>query len=72
MGNLTLVTKPLNSHLSNGPWHDKRPDLEDALLALSSAMVKVEEWDEDAIRERAQSLAGKAVVIWPGLDSGSQ
>lgn len=68
LGNLTLVTQPLNSHLSNGPWKNKRPDLEDALLALSSAIVKVEKWDEVAIRERAQSLADKAVVIWPGLN----
>lgn len=68
LGNLTLVTKPLNSQLSNGPWSQKKQGLEDALLALNTNLTKYDEWNNESIVERAQSLKDKALNIWPGID----
>ncbi|MCW7546289.1 DUF262 domain-containing protein [Aurantimonas litoralis] len=67
LGNLTLVPVPLNSQLSNGSWITKKPGLEDALLALNAELVKLENWDEAAIRSRANDLADRAIQIWPAL-----
>lgn len=70
LGNLTLVTQPLNSALSNGPWADKRKGmsrhstlfLNKDLLEHSSAD---DQWDEEAIHARAARLHGAFVNAWP-------
>ncbi|KRE25644.1 hypothetical protein ASG82_19110 [Mycobacterium sp. Soil538] len=74
LGNLTLTTGPLNSSLSNGPWHapfqpkDKRRSLvEHSLLKLNSTLVSryTENFTEADVDERGSYLADLIADIWP-------
>lgn len=68
IGNLTLVSKKLNSSLSNSPWDRKRRELgKYSLLSLNKHLVNEGRrvWDEDAIKKRAEWLCGQAVRVWP-------
>lgn len=74
MGNLTLVTKPLNSSVSNGPWTKKRAALDEhSTLFLNKDLLKHapegSQWDEDAILARGQRLYEAALKVWPGPDA---
>lgn len=66
LGNLTLTG--YNSEYSDRPFIEKR-DIEggfrESPIRLNEGMVAVENWDEDAIRARAQRLALKAPDVWP-------
>lgn len=65
-GNLTVLTKPLNASVSNGPYSDKRMALSDhSLLVLNRELVKSAVWDEDQIETRGKALFGDAQSIWP-------
>ncbi len=65
-GNLTLITQPLNSSISNSAWKDKRPELmKSSLLPLNQPLQTIETWDEDAIDRRARELFERAVKLWP-------
>jgi hypothetical protein len=64
-GNLTLITKPLNSSISNGPFADKRAALEEnSLLVLNRDIIKERSWDEDRIINRGRALFPIANSIW--------
>src|SRR3954468_1314570 len=57
IGNLTVVTQPLNSAVSNGPWAAKKPAiLAASLLPLNQQLYGVEQWDEMAIEARSEAL----------------
>ena len=65
-GNLTILTKPLNSSVSNGPFGAKREALNDhSLLVMNREITKEEEWDEDQITERGEKLLEVAIGLWP-------
>ena len=77
-GNLTLLTGPMNSALSNGPFADsidadgkqvpgKRRNLPDGLLTLNTWFQRPEitNWDDTNITERGAALLAKAIVCWP-------
>jgi hypothetical protein len=65
IGNLTLITAPLNGSVSNGPWATKREGLrEHSQLVLNSLVVNRDDWDEDAITSRARDLAHVACRVW--------
>jgi hypothetical protein len=75
LGNLTLTTGPLNSSLSNAPWHaplqpkDKRRSLVDhSLLKLNSMVVSQhpESFTEADIDARSAQFAHLLCQIWPG------
>jgi hypothetical protein len=66
IGNLTLITAPLNQSVSNGPWETKREGLrEHSQLVLNSLVLDLEEWNEEAIEQRGRKLAEVACRIWP-------
>lgn len=66
-GNLTILTQPLNSSVSNSAWKDKKPALLSAsLLPLNQQLHAVECWDETAIEKRSRELFERAIMIWPG------
>ncbi len=80
-GNLTLTTGPLNSSLSNLPWHasqeskDKRRSLlQHSLLKLNTSVVHdyPERFDEHAVDERGARLAELVNQLWPGPEAHSQ
>lgn len=65
IGNLTLTA--YNSEMSDRPFMDKMNmpgGFKESALRLNAYLVKLTEWNEDYIKERAQQLAAKAVQIW--------
>jgi hypothetical protein len=69
IGNLTLVTSGFNSELSNKAFKVKRPELAaNSSLMLNSYFQHLKDedsWDEMSIVARADSLFGRACMIWP-------
>jgi hypothetical protein len=68
IGNLTLVTAPLNPAMSNGAWGAKRAALtEHSNLRLNAQVVApaTADWNEEAIEKRARTLSALACRIWP-------
>jgi len=65
LGNLTLLTRPLNSAVSNGPWSDKRAQiLKYSLLPINRHLDAAETWDEETILARGRELFDYAHAIW--------
>jgi hypothetical protein len=72
LGNLTVVTRPLNAALSNAAWQVKQKELnKHSKLLLNSRLVEghPEAFDEAAIDERGRFLAERVLAIWPGPTS---
>ncbi|MFO1205087.1 MAG: DUF1524 domain-containing protein [Burkholderiales bacterium] len=71
LGNLTLLTKKLNSKQSNGPWlgaGGKREGLEQHdVLILNRELLKRagDKWTDDAIHTRTRDLIEIIVEVWP-------
>jgi hypothetical protein len=68
IGNLTLLTGPLNSSVSNGPFSEKRPVIAgNSALRLNSSFQEVEKktWSELDIIARGEALFEYARRIWP-------
>jgi Protein of unknown function (DUF1524)/Protein of unknown function DUF262 len=68
LGNLTLLTRSLNSKVSNGPWTSKRNALRahDTLLLNSRLLSTVDGiWDEAGIDSRTDSLMNVILATWP-------
>lgn len=67
LGNLTLTG--YNSEYGDKPFKEKR-DIEGGFaqspLHLNSGFGQVQVWNEDAIKNRANQLAKKAVEVWTG------
>jgi len=65
IGNLTLLTQPLNSSVSNGPYAGKRQALQQhSLLVLNREITQSPTWDESTILARSKALLPLALVIW--------
>ena len=72
IGNLTLLTGPLNLKLSNGPWECKRAALDEySKLDLTKDLLThaQEQWDEAAIEARSRRLNEVAVRVWPSAEA---
>ena len=69
LGNLTLLTKSLNSRVSNGAWLGKRKAIQehDTLLLNSRLIASIQGsgWDEDSIDERTEQLTDVLLRVWP-------
>lgn len=66
IGNLTLVTGPLNSSLSNDPWAKKVHTLQKhSILLLNADLQKIGEWNEASIQNRNSELFELARIVWP-------
>ena len=72
LGNLTLLTKSLNSKVSNGPWASKRSALQDHnTITLTGRVIKRTErepWSEDLIDARTTELIDRIIEVWPVPD----
>ena len=65
IGNLTLTA--YNSEMSDNPFMvkmDMEGGFKESALRLNAYLVKLTEWNEQHIKERAKLLAEKAVQIW--------
>lgn len=71
IGNLTLLTRKLNSKVSHAPWigtPGKRAGLEEHdVLLLNRDIVKASptQWIDEAIRTRTRQMAEIIISIWP-------
>lgn len=66
IGNLTLLTQPLNSSVSNAAFDVKKIALnEHSLLVLNREIVTNDQWSETEISSRSQALFKLALQIWP-------
>jgi hypothetical protein len=76
-GNLTVLTQPLNSSVSNGPFPDpevpvegeklgKRSRLGQSALLLNTYFQRAElsVWNEGAMKTRAMALFDAALLVW--------
>lgn len=66
LGNLTLTR--YNPEYSDRPFPEKRDmpgGFRESPLRLNQGLAKVEVWNEDAIKERAERLARMALEVWP-------
>lgn len=65
LGNLTLITKSLNSSLKNAAWDIKKKALKKySLLKITTDYIENTEWEETNIDNRANDLATIALKIW--------
>ncbi len=64
-GNLTILTRPLNSSVQNGSFSVKREAFDHSLLVMNREITKYETWGEDQIVERGQELFAVAKDLWP-------
>ncbi len=72
IGNLTLLTRPLNSSLSNGPYDKKCPEIcFQSALALNRWFQKQDCWNDETIKDRSEALFASAKVIWPRSSSSN-
>jgi len=72
LGNLTIVTQPLNSALSHSPWEAKRLELnKHGVLLLNARLTDRQTWDEQAVDDRGEWLAARLAEIWPGPGSAT-
>jgi Protein of unknown function DUF262/Protein of unknown function (DUF1524)/Restriction Enzyme Adenine Methylase Associated len=69
LGNLTLLTKALNSKVSNGPWSTKRKALlEHNTIKLTGRLIEQTEdanWSEAMIDRRTSDLIDVLLRVWP-------
>lgn len=63
-----MLTQPLNSEVSNGPFNLKRPEItKQSLLVLNSYFQRFSDndvWNEKTILCRGLHLAAQAVKVW--------
>jgi hypothetical protein len=65
-GNLTLLTQPLNSSVSNSGFEVKRPEIvKNSALALNRYFQDKNTWDEGLIITRGEMLCAHASERWP-------
>lgn len=68
LGNLTVLTQPLNSAASNSAWINKKPELlRHSLLPINQKLYDYATWDEKAIHQRADELFRRALNLWPRI-----
>jgi len=66
IGNLTILTQKLNTSISNGPWVNKRTQLNaHTVLLMNSELAALEDWDEQQIDARTERLIGHILLAWP-------
>ena len=72
LGNLTLLTQPLNSSVKNKSFVTKRKFIaEHSLLVLNREITNLSEWNEEQIEKRSKALFSLACDIWPYPSPGS-
>lgn len=65
LGNLTLVTKNLNSSMKNAAWVEKQKALKQySLLKITTDYIEEADWDESMIDKRGDDLSSIALQIW--------
>jgi hypothetical protein len=79
LGNLTLVTQPLNAAMSNSSWcpsetspYSKRAELaKRSVLLINQHLCQNDHWSEDLIDQRGRELTDRIIRTWPGPDASA-
>ncbi len=61
IGNLALLSRPLNSENSNDIWDNKRKNIQDSQFVLTNTIDKKCKWDDKAIQNRCNLIIEKAI-----------
>lgn len=70
IGNLTLLTQPLNATISNASFSKKKTAIDkQTVLLLNREIARENQWEEGQIEARARALFGLAKEIWVGPSS---
>lgn len=64
IGNLTVVTSPLNNAMQNAGFIDKKQYFRESVLALNRYFDQISDWNESTIETRADDLLQHARVLW--------
>lgn len=65
LGNLALITEPINSSIGNVGYKAKEPALKESKFTLTSMTAGLTLWGKFEIEERQKVLAELAVRTWP-------
>lgn len=66
IGNLTLITAPLNQAYGNDPFTDKKAEIAaHSILKLNAELLNETAWDVDQIGKRSTALSSLALKRWP-------
>lgn len=80
LGNMAMLPSKLNSSISNANWTDKKngknkycglKKYASGLMTLQN-VIKLKEWNEDAIEDRSEWLSNIVVQIWPSYLPGCE
>ena len=67
LGNLTLLNLSVNREAQNKGFSAKKQLLiQNTNLRLNVALLGLDDWNEDSIRNRGKMLANAALQVWPG------
>ena len=64
LGNLMLLSGPLNMSISNGPFESKKDSYRLSKIEPNSLVAECNTWDREQIIARQKLLADYAVKIW--------
>lgn len=64
LGNLTLLSKRLNTSIKNAQFATKKESYTQSELRLTKELLTLDEWNPQKVEERQAWLAQKAVEIW--------
>ena len=72
LGNLTLLSKRLNTAIRNLPFADKVPSYRQSELQLTQELDNYVEWSDEQITHRQELLAQRAAELWPVMSQQSE
>ncbi|WP_461247142.1 DUF262 domain-containing protein [Treponema sp. R6D11] len=61
LGNLTLISGPGNSSLSNKPWPDKRSNYKNSDILITQRVAAYPSWNKESVIQRNESLSQDAL-----------
>lgn len=67
IGNLTLLSKALNTSIRNGAFSEKKPEFKKSDFMLTKELCASRVWNANSIEKRQAELANRAVEIWSML-----
>lgn len=64
LGNLTLLSRRLNSAIQNSDFPSKKPYYQESQLLLTQDLLTREEWNINEVENRQRELSERASTIW--------
>lgn len=64
IGNLTLLSRRLNTAIRNSPFDEKKPAYNESEILITNDLVRFDTWNEHSISSRQNQLSERATIIW--------